>query len=462
MRANGVAGRTRGAEKVPFDPTEGLLVQEQGRPEIYLIRDGERLWVPNPYVMGALNLDWNAVQTVPAGTLDIVPRDPSWEALGTRTPGSTVFVPTRVGVFGLAGQVYWPLPLATTKRHVAWGREVRTIELRGWISPPGSANTVDPDFSYELEIDVGWVIRRGIDLGALVRVGNILGIGIPDPGSSDPRAWCARPSIKMEISGLPPKGQRDRAPPPDWTFTIPGVVLEDDTAGAANGQPVKWPFDPVAPPPANTPIQGGEYVRVFGSIVTDKAHPPDPDKDPAMGDAVLQWRTGSGNNEDDQARWTEVHPPDWIEILRPREPATQTLRGVTVIAPGTYPWRTPIESFLDTDIIAPPKPRSDAILRYREIVGPETVDGTIIEGNPGNTGALITPLTTADGIHVRVKVAGARSFTGGSPGKFRALYWLYWDVPETTPAPIDPAVSLLLLDDQHHGVDQAATLLLDG
>jgi hypothetical protein len=438
---------------VSFHPTDGMLFQEQGRPEIYLIREGERLRIPNPYVMEALSLDWDAVQTVRAGMLDVIPRDPSWEALGAQTPGSTVFVPTRVGVFGLAGQVYWPLPLETTKRHVAWGREVRTIELRGWISPPGAANAVDPDFSYELEIDVGWVLGRGIDVSALVRVGNILGIGIPDPGSRDPRTWCARPVIKMEISGLPPKGQRDRTPPPDWTFTIPGVVLQDDSAGAANGQTVRWPFDPVSPPPGNTPIQGGEYVRVFGSIVTDKAHPPD--KDPAMRDAVLGWRTGSGNNEDDQARWTEVHPPDWIEILGPSAPATQTVRGVAVVAPGTYPWRGPIESVLDVDIMAPPKPHSDAVFRYREIVGPETVEGTIVEGNADNTGALITPLTNADGIHVRVKVVGARSFTGGSPGKFRAIYWLYWDVPEFTPAPADPSVvSLLLLDDDpRHGID---------
>jgi hypothetical protein len=44
-------------------PADGELFQEQGRPEIYLIRDGERLWIPNPYVMEALSLDWNAVQT---------------------------------------------------------------------------------------------------------------------------------------------------------------------------------------------------------------------------------------------------------------------------------------------------------------------------------------------------------------------------------------------------------------
>ena len=37
---------------------------------------------------------------------------------------------------------------------------------------------------------------------------------------------------------------------------------------------------------------------------------------PTIIDAVNLWATGLGNNEDDQARWTEVHPPDWIEVLR--------------------------------------------------------------------------------------------------------------------------------------------------
>jgi hypothetical protein len=173
-----------------------------------------------------------------------------------------------------------------------------------------------------------------------------------------------------------------------------------------------------------------------------------------MRDAVLQWRTGGGNNEDDQARWTEVHPPDWIEILRTGGPATQTFRGITVVAPGTYPWHAPIQSALDVDITAPPRPGSDAVLRYREFVGSETVDATIVEGNATRTGALISPLAHRDGIHVHVKVAGTRSYTGGSPGKFRALYWLYWDGPEYTPAAAEPSVSLLLLDeDLDSGID---------
>jgi hypothetical protein len=81
-----------------------LLFQEQGRPEIYLIRRAARLHIPNPYVLEALSIDWNAVQTVARG--NHIPLDPSWEPLGNSTPGSAVFVPTDVGIGVNAGKVY--------------------------------------------------------------------------------------------------------------------------------------------------------------------------------------------------------------------------------------------------------------------------------------------------------------------------------------------------------------------
>jgi hypothetical protein len=73
------------------------------------------------------------------------------------------------------------------------------------------------------------------------------------------------------------------------------------------------------------------------------------------------------------------------------------------------------------------------VLQFREIVGPETDAGTIMEGNATLTGASVTQTTNPDGIRLHVKVGGRRSFVGGSPGKFRALYWLSWDVPGPTP-----------------------------
>ena len=412
-------------------PPDGSLWQEQGRPEVYWIRDGERLHIPNPYVMEALNLDWNAVEAVPQGGLDHIPLDLSWAPLGNATPGSVVHVPQNVGFASNAGKVYWPLPVATTKRLLAWGQEVRTIELRGWISGPGEFNKNDPDFSYPLEVDAGWALEQGIDLSQLVKVGNILQLGAPEAGITDGRAWCAKPLIKMEIVGYPPKGQRDRKKPPDWRIKDSSLVLEDSTAGDADKKPAIWPFDPTQPALANMPIADGDYVRVHGSLVTDKRHSHSDDFSASVNDAIELWATGLGNNEGDQARWTEIHPPDWIEVLP--APGSQVLRGVVVAAPGTFPWFARIESTLDVDIPAPPKPAPDSVLHFREIVGPETDTGTIIEGNATLTGAAITQITNSDGIRVHVKVGGRRSFLGGASGKFRALYWLSWDAPGPTP-----------------------------
>ena len=415
-------------------PPDGSLWKEQARPEVYWIRDGDRLHIPNPYVLEALGLDSSAVQEVPQGGLDHIPLDPSWAPLGDATPGSVIHVPQDVGFAWNAGKVYWPLPVATTKRLVAWGQEVRTVELRGWIVGGGGPNMDDPDFSYHLEVDAGWTLERGIDLSELVKVGNILQLPAEqETGTVDGRAYCSQPVIKMEIVGFPPKGQRDRKQPPDWAFVDPDLKLKDTSAGDAFDKPVTWPFDPTTPAIGNIRIGDGDYVRVYGSLVTDKRHSGG-FKEPSVNDAVELWKAGLGNNENDDARWTEIHPPDWIEVLP--APRAQTLRGVVVAAPGTYQWRGRIESVLDVDIPAPAKPAPDSVLHFREIVGPETDLGTIIEGNSALTGADITQTANPDGIRVHVKVAGRRSFVGGSPGKFRALYWLSWDAPG--PAPPGP------------------------
>lgn len=428
---------------------DGSLWQEQDRAEVWWIRDGERLHIPNPYVMEALNLDWNAVQTVPQGGLDHITIDQSWTPLGNATPGSIIHVPQDTGFAWNAGKVYWPLPVATTKRLVAWGQEVRTIELRGWIIGGGGPNEADPDFSYHLEVDAGWALERGIDLSDLVKIGNILQLGEPEAGITDGRAWCAKPVIKIEIVGFPPKGQRDRKKPPDWAFVDPTFLLNDPTAGDAHNKPPTWPVDPKQPALGNVPIADGDYVRVYGSLVTDKRHGGSSDFSASVNGAIELWATGLGNNENDQARWTEIHPPDWIEFVP--APHSQILRGVVVAAPGTFPWRASIESTLDVDIPAPPKPAPDSVLHVREIVGHETDTGTILEGNATLTGAAITQTTNPDGIRVHVKVAGRRSFVGGSPGKFRALYWLSWDAPGPAPPgpPLDPGPHLVSCATRH-------------
>ena len=310
---------------MPSIPPDGSLWRETGRADVYWIRDGQRLHIPNPYVMEALGLDWNAVAGVAVGGLDHVPIDDTWTPIGQMTPGSVVHVGLKVGFLGLSGRVYWPNPIATSKRLVAWGEEVRTVQLQGWLHGEGGANLTDPDFSYWFEIDAEWALSRGIDLSELVRVGNILQLpaeaGAPQADGSNYRSWCAAPEIKVEIVGWPPKGQRDRKQPPDWQVFDATQLLDADDAGANNHQPVRWPFDPAKPAPGNAAIPDGSYVRICGAIVTDVAHATRPD-DPYLQQTIGAWSTAPQNHEDDRARWTEIHPPDWIEVLPPRPPQT--------------------------------------------------------------------------------------------------------------------------------------------
>src|SRR2546430_16811934 len=100
--------------------------------------------------MEALSLDFNAVQTVPQGGLDHIPLDLSWEPLGNATPGSVVHVPLPApgAILWNAGQVYWPLPVATTNRLLDWGQEVRTVELHGSIVGGGRPKTNDTPLAH--------------------------------------------------------------------------------------------------------------------------------------------------------------------------------------------------------------------------------------------------------------------------------------------------------------------------
>jgi Protein of unknown function (DUF3892) len=407
------------------DPIEGELLRDERSSALYLIKNRRRLRLPNDYVCEAFGLDPRQATVVGAEVLNSVAIDDPWAPLGARTPGSCVFTSEPVGILG-TNRVYWPVPLPNARHHVAWGQEAWTSELRGWLQY-GGPNPGDPDFAYELELDVRWALQEGIPLNIVLRLGNILGIGEADP-SPAPRAWCARPRIKLEISGHPPKTKRDRRRPPDWTFQ----------KYHWNGQPVYWPFDPEAPPPTHAAIKGKPYVRVYGAIVTDQSHMAD-FKDKATRDAASMWSTDNEKREGDQARWVEVHPPDWIEAL-PDEPRAQTLRGVAVVAPGIWSGnpRSNPRSTLDTTILAPPAPSPSATLRILEIVGPETNPSSIVDGNETLTGAKITQVSDPDGFRIGVTVEGQRGVFGGTPGKFRALYWLFWEMPGE-PSIVPPA-----------------------
>ena len=55
-------------------PSDGSLVKEPNSPEVYLAVGDVLRWVSNETRFGELGLDWNAVRTVPAGSLGRIKR----------------------------------------------------------------------------------------------------------------------------------------------------------------------------------------------------------------------------------------------------------------------------------------------------------------------------------------------------------------------------------------------------
>ena len=392
-------------------PTEGELLQEEGSADLYLIRAGAKLLIPSPYTLEALGFQASDAKQVPAGSLDDIPTE-HWQS-SSATPGSVVFIPDY--------KLYHPIDVATSRTHQAWGTSVRTVELRGWLVgvSPG-ANGDDPDWGMDLFLDAAWALEQGIDLNRVIKAGNIMQHGHEEvEAGSVTRARVASPKVHLEIHGFPVKLWPGRTEPPDWqTFGIDCecVFLPDKPQA-------KWPFDPRNPRPADEDLADGQYVRVVGSIVSDQPH-----RDDFIGAyrKLDLWFTGQfpwgrQNDPTNIARWTEIHPPDTIEVINKRKP-TETFRGVAVVVPGAF--RPRPQSTLDVDLPIPPRPPGDQTLRIQERVGPESNLDLIVNGNSTLTGARVTRL--ADSVKLFLTIAGRRSIFGGSGGCFKALYRIYW------------------------------------
>jgi hypothetical protein len=190
----------------------------------------------------------------------------------------------------------------------------------------------------------------------------------------------------------------------------------------------------------------GPYVRIAGSLVTDSPHDVQTrpnvilsryfaitDSDVAEWEgSVPDWRPGvSSGDPEHYARWTEIHPPDLIQVLDWRQPNT-TVRGVALAARvGTLPfgWSNSCES-AEFDIYPEADRPTNSRLAYEELRGPETF---FPWGENNDNGSWINVYD--DHIQVRARVCGGA--LGGSPGRFKALYRVWWE-SNPTGAPNQP------------------------
>jgi hypothetical protein len=449
---------------IPTIPRDGTIFKERTPGEVYVVYSGRKYQVPNGAngdAFACMGLDRTRLRTLPNGSAasvptvafyspepyEVEPTPGSLTGVG-KTPGSLVFPPRGPEV----GDHFARSDIATTVKLVSQGREVRLIELRGWLrkvetgfNPEGDG----ADWHYDLEVDTSWAASRGIDLGRFFKVGDILEFG--DFGPTNSYQWAtsaprtvmdnpfkmavAVPRIHIELNSwkyrnrYPPSGKK----PEDWVWSMDDKV---------------FPFNPLQPPGFPNPLGEGQYVRVVGSLVTDSAHvatdwgghfwsvllPPEwitdaGEKKRAAGAAwsSMVYPTPGLTEEDKNpaqpARWNEIHPPDLFQPLRePSAHQRETVRGVALLADGGHDIvkRTVWFTLRPPDLAL--KPSSSARLSVLEHVGPETNLKSIVEGNASKTGARIDVLT--DRVRVRIGVAAGG---GWGFGKFKGIYRVSWD-----------------------------------
>lgn len=416
---------------IPKVPHDGTLLRERSHAEVYVVHGGKRIWIPTPDALRLMGYSFANVHVIPNGSAQQLPEVRL--ASGSPTPGSLVWPPdNNIKLFARS-------TLPGTVRVKSRGHEIRIIELRGWLREVDSYCNDDPgnhdDWHYQLEVDPAWTDALGIDLTQLFTVGDVLSMGIQEDPYSSPYAAFSLPVISMELNGWVPEKRPSEQRPSDWVMQRAECV----TPAKAH---TYWPFDPLAasgpfdPNRANL-NERGPYIRVVGSVVTDQPHmserafstflirylnvsAPPSFSDLGTMNAVKQiWGGGNEADPNHPARWTEIHPPDLIEVLPPKG-ATETVRGVAVLARNGLVVGD--RQTLDFEMAPPPPQPPGKQAAVRELVGPETNFHTIVEGNASLTGAN---LQIAGGrIYGHVTVQGQAGW--GAPGKFMAIYRAFW------------------------------------
>jgi hypothetical protein len=264
----------------------------------------------------------------------------------SRTPPSSVFVPN--------AEKLYPLAVRGTREVQAGGKEIRIVEIRGWLrAVDPTCYAKDPAWYYLLEPDPSWMDSVGMSLADMLKVGNITGL-IDQPGEQSIYEIVGVPLIRIEFGGWDPR-KRNGPPPRDWSYR-----------GAAGCPDVSFSFDPIRPIPSGLRLEPGRYVRVVGSLVSDAPHGTKAavgvwlvqhlgialDSEYRVDAAQSLWSEGEETNPANPARWTEIHPPDEIEPLPDRKPS-ETIRGVAIcVHNGTFRKAEPLALAL-----SPPGPR---------------------------------------------------------------------------------------------------------
>lgn len=352
--------------------------------------------------------------------------------------GETAQEPRASAIFPADGSKHFELPIGPGREVTINGKKTWLVELRGWLSEVGGGcNIDDPDWHWLLEIDPEWADSVGMPIEKLLRPGNMLEM-MTNPLVKDTRARLAvgTANVDIELNGWVPTQNPGQSPPATWQKFGQDCVLKGVPTDTA-----VWEYDPVRPLSWQNPLQKGDYVRMFGSLVTDEPHdgsgifaqvlcrdfhfgPSCAIDNIQLNLAKKRWGGNRADTDpDNAARWTEMHPPDIIAVL-PMKQHVSTLTAVAVSAENCVLGCE--VSRLDVDIPAPPKPAGATTVTFTEQVLSSTNFSTIIEGHKNASGQFdgSTVTTTPTGIHVHVAVQGQSAFA--AHGRFGAFYRVRW------------------------------------
>lgn len=328
---------------------------------------------------------------------------------------------------------------------------------------------LDPEWTNSLGINLNDLIKAGNyldggyiteDMRKTIRINDWFTYDNYSFQESEPIV-VSRPIVKIELNGI--FAEAGTVLPSDWTWDThgyydTGTCLAYSKRGAVGPLPVLWAYDPLNPvcgQPAldqydkcqdwtyssQQPACGGTsgagssstpgwYVRVVGSLLTDSPHAYGEDIFGTWTCRWLNWLCNSRRNarvrsmhwsgdradsdENNPARWTEIHPPDIIGILPYKYPS-ETARSILLMSLGSF-------RILDVDIAPPgPSPGPGARVVWKETVASDSNLPSIIEGNSQGSGAKVTAFS--DHIHVHIGVVNKN----GQTGKFRATYQVRWE-----------------------------------
>jgi hypothetical protein len=334
------------------------------------------------------------------------------------------------------------------------GSVAQVVELRGWLTfvgdrcysenpavvPAAKLNRREPDWHYNLELDPAWLTHLGVrNPNRIVRPGNVINWAarLPEPGNANGHetgplvtssSWglIARPIVHVEVTSWDPARHHGQRAPTGWRpLTLPGCAPN-----------VRWPYDPRNPIAGQPVLAPGQYVKIVGSLVTDDPHVRITEEeadyasanrsihgilggdDPTTLAVRLFWERGRPENSQfNGSRWSELHPPDLVQVMSHAPPRDSTiLRSVLVAPPPDLP---PGQSYtLDYTLPVAPSSTASAIPTVIEIVGPDTRPRTL---QHRSTPPPARRVTTSNGsVHFHITVT--RHPTAATPSAFQAAY----------------------------------------